>query len=188
MDVLFGALALVCAYLMGSFPSAYFVAKKARNLDIRKVGSGNVGSTNAVRNLGLPLGVLVFIADVLKGLIPALLCKWLSGETLGILAGLAASLGHVFPVWLQFKGGKAVATALGVALALFPLLGLMGLAMWAITLVLSDCVAVASVAAAAALSAMVLVRVDPLSYKIGYLLIALLIIWKHRSNFVKLKK
>lgn len=188
MNIGYKVLVLVCAYLLGSFPSAYFAAKKAQGLDIRNVGSGNVGSTNAVRILGLPLGALVFIADVLKGVIPTLLGKWLGGESLAILAGLAAAVGHIFPVWLQFRGGKAVATALGVALALFPLQGLIGFAMWGITLVLTDCVAAASTAAAAALGAMVLISVEPLPYKIGFTLIALLVIWKHRGNFVSLKK
>jgi glycerol-3-phosphate acyltransferase PlsY len=188
MEIVLWVLLLGGSYLLGSFPTAYYVAKKAQGLDIRLVGSGNVGSTNAVRIMGLPLGLLVFVADVLKGCIPALLCKWIGGETLAILAGLASLLGHVFPLWLQFKGGKGVATALGVALALFPWLGVFGFATWGIALLLTDCVAVGSVAAAAALGAMVLVTPQPLSYKIVFTLLALLVIWKHRNNFFALKK
>lgn len=188
MNIWYWVLALVCAYLLGSFPTAYYFTKKARGLDIRDVGSGNVGSTNAVRTLGLPMGALVFVVDVLKGFIPAFLGKWLGGESLAILAGLGSLIGHIFPIWLQFRGGKGVASALGVALALFPLLGLIAFAIWAITLLLTDRVAVASVAAAAALGAMALVNTSPLPYKIGYFIIALLVIWKHRSNFVTLKK
>ncbi|MCL1976293.1 MAG: glycerol-3-phosphate 1-O-acyltransferase PlsY [Firmicutes bacterium] len=188
MNIGFLLLTLVCSYLLGSFPSAYFITKRVRGLDIRSVGSGNVGSTNAVRILGLPLGALVFVTDVLKGLIPALLGKWLGGESVAILAGLCSLIGHIFPVWLEFKGGKGVATALGVALALFPVLGLTAFATWVITLFLTDRVAVASVAAAAALGAMVLVNIPLLPYKIGFTIIALLVIWKHRSNFLTLKK
>ena len=179
--------AILCAYLLGSLPSAYLVAKKTQGLDIREQGSGNVGSTNAVRIMGLPLGLLVFIADVLKGFIPALLGKWIGGETMAMLAGLASLLGHIYPVWLQFKGGKGVATALGVALALFPWLGVFGFATWGITLLLTNCVAVGSVGAATALGAMVLVTVQPLPFKIAYALMALLVIWKHRNNFTSLK-
>jgi glycerol-3-phosphate acyltransferase PlsY len=188
MYIAYWILALACAYLFGSFPSAYYVAKKAQGLDIRQFGSGNVGSANAVRILGLPLGVLVFIVDVLKGFIPALLGKWLGGETLAIVVGLAALAGHIFPIWLRFKGGKGVATALGVALALFPLLGLFGLTVWGAILLLTDCVAVASVAAATALGAMVLASSQPYPYKIVFTLAVLLVIWKHRINFVTLKK
>ena len=187
MEVVLWIIVLVGAYLLGSFPTAYYVAKKASGLDIRQVGSGNVGSTNAVRIMGLPLGLLVFIADVLKGFIPALLGGWIGGEAMAILAGLASLLGHIYPLWLQFKGGKGVATALGVALALFPLLGLLGLATWGVSLLLTDCVAVGSVAAAAALGAAVLVTDQPLPYKIVFGLMALLVIWKHRSNFTSLK-
>ena len=188
MYIVYWLLALVGAYLLGSFPTAYFVAKKVQGLDIREVGSGNVGSTNAVRTLGLPLGVLVFVSDVLKGVIPVLLGKWLGGATVAVVLGLAALVGHVFPVWLQFKGGKGVATGLGVALALFPLLGVMGFLTWAVSLLLCDCVAAASVAAAGALGAMVLVSEQPLPCKIVFVLIVLLVIWKHRVNFITLKK
>jgi glycerol-3-phosphate acyltransferase PlsY len=188
MNIVFEALLLCGAYLLGSFPSAYYVAKRAQGLDIRKVGSGNVGSTNAVRLMGLPLGLLVFVADVLKGYIPAILGLWLGGETLAILAGLASLIGHAFPVWLSFQGGKGVATALGVALALFPLLGLLGFVTWGIALALTNCVAAGSVAAAAALGAMVLATEQPLSYKLVFALIVLFVIWRHRINFVALKK
>jgi glycerol-3-phosphate acyltransferase PlsY len=187
MDTLAWTLVLACAYLLGSFPAAYFAAKRAQGLDIREVGSGNVGSTNAVRTLGLRWGALVFGIDVLKGVIPVLLGKWLGGEPMGILAGLIALTGHIFPVWLQFKGGKGIATGLGVSLALFPVFGLLGLTLWGITLLLTDCVAAASVAAAAALDAMVLVSGQPPVYKIVFTLIILLVIWKHRVNFVALK-
>ena len=187
MSIILWVIVLVGAYLLGSFPTAYYVLKESQGLDIRKVGSGNVGSTNAVRIMGLPLGLLVFIADVLKGLIPALLGKWIGGEAMAIFAGLASLVGHIYPVWLQFKGGKGVATALGVALALFPWLGVFGFATWGITLLLTDCVAVGSVGAATALGAMVLVTAQPLPYKIAYALMALLVIWKHRNNFTSLK-
>lgn len=180
--------ALAGAYLLGSFPTAYYVTKKARGLDIREVGSGNVGSTNAVRTLGPGLGVLVFVIDVLKGVIPVVLVRWLGGETMAVLAGLAAALGHVFPLWLQFRGGKAVATGVGVALALYPLAGILGLATWGLTLLLADCVAAASVAATAAVGAIMLVSAQPLAHKIVFTLIVLLVIWKHRNNFVTLKK
>jgi len=188
MFILYWLLVMIGSYLLGSFPTAYFVAQKAQGLDIRRVGSGNVGSTNAVRILGVPLGLLVFVADVLKGAIPALLGRWLGGDTLGILAGAAALIGHIFPVWLQFTGGKGVATALGVALALFLPLGLIAFVWWGITALLTDCVAVGSVVAGGALGSMVLLTVQPLAYKVVFVPLALLVIWKHRSNFISLKK
>lgn len=188
MSIVLYIILVVAAYLLGSFPTAYFVVKKTQGRDIRKIGSGNVGSTNAIRAMGKPLGFLVFAGDVAKGLIPSLLGYWAGGAIVGIVCGGAAMVGHVFPVWLDFKGGKGIATGLGVALALFPLLGLMGLALWAVVLVLTDCVAAASVAAGAALCAMVLVSGQPLAYMVGFTIIIVLVIWKHRGNFTPLKK
>ncbi|MCL1816494.1 MAG: glycerol-3-phosphate acyltransferase [Clostridiales bacterium] len=188
MRVLIWVLVLVGAYAFGSFPSAYFIAKRTQGLDIREVGSGNVGSTNAVRTLGPYWGAVVFVIDVLKGVIPALVGFWIGGATMGIIAGLASLVGHVYPVWLDFRGGKGIATGLGISLALFPVIGLTAFVVWGSTLLLTDCVAAASVGAATALISMIIISEQPLVYKIVYLLVVVLVLFKHRSNFSELKK
>lgn len=183
VSIIFYTILVIAAYLLGSFPTAYYLLKKTRGQDIREIGSGNVGSTNAIRAMGKPLGFLVFAGDVLKGVLPPLIGKWIGGEALAIICGLAAICGHIFPVWLQFKGGKGIATGLGISLALFPVLGLIAFTLWGVTLLLTGYVAAASVAAAAALAAMVLVSGQPPVYMAVYTLIILLVIWKHRNNF-----
>src|SRR5690242_10288431 len=96
------------SYLLGSIPFGLLVAR-AKGVDLRKVGSGNVGATNVVRTLGKPLGFMVFALDFLKGLVPTLVGR-ADDDAVALLFGIAAVLGHVFPVWLKFKGGKGVAT------------------------------------------------------------------------------
>jgi glycerol-3-phosphate acyltransferase PlsY len=177
----------VISYCLGALPTAYLVAKKLTGQDIRTQGSGNVGSTNAVRVLGPKVGALVFVVDVLKGFIPALLGYWLSGPLAGIIFGGLALVGHVFPVWLKFKGGKGVATGVGVVLALFPLLGVLSLLLWVIVLLLTDCVAAASSAASASVPVALFFAGVPWPYVLAFLLLVGLIIYKHRVNFAPLK-
>lgn len=177
----------VAAYFLGTLPTAYLVTKKFTGEDIRTRGSGNVGATNAVRVLGRKLGIMVFAVDLLKGFIPALLGYLLQGPELGIISGALALIGHVYPVWLEFRGGKGVATGLGVAFALFPLYALIILLVWAVVLLLLDCVAVASCTATTALVPMLALGPQPLVYTIGFGLLAALIVYKHRGNFKALK-
>ena len=177
----------VFSYCLGALPTAYLIAKKLTGQDIRTQGSGNVGSTNAVRVLGPKVGILVFIIDVLKGFLPALVGYWLSGPLMGVVFGGLALIGHIFPVWLRFKGGKGVATGVGVALALFPLLGVLVLLLWVIVLLLTDCVAAASCAASASVPVGILFAGYPWPYALAFLLLVSLIIFKHRMNFAPLK-
>lgn len=186
--VIVWVLLAVASYFLGALPTAYLVAKKLTGQDIRTQGSGNVGSTNAVRVLGRKVGILVFVADLLKGFAPALTGYLLAGPLLGIICGGMALVGHVFPVWLQFKGGKGVATGVGVVLAIFPLLGVLALALWAIVLLLTDCVAVASCAASVCVPIALFYAGHHWSYSLLLALLIGLIVYKHRSNFAALKK
>lgn len=113
----------VLAYLLGSIPMGWILAKLMFKTDIRAKGSGNIGATNALRQFGTKVGVLVLILDMIKGIVAVLLAKSLLGldNVMVPICGLIAILGHIYPVWLGFKGGKGVATAAGVGLALAPL-------------------------------------------------------------------
>jgi len=146
------------AYLLGSIPTGYLVAK-ARGVDIRTVGSGNIGATNAFRVLGKRLGIFVLLMDALKGWLAVqvgatVVEKLLPGaplENLRIAAGIAAILGHNFTCWLRFKGGKGIATSAGVLLALVPLALVIILTIFIVLLLATHYVSVGSIVAAAAL-------------------------------------
>jgi glycerol-3-phosphate acyltransferase PlsY len=140
------------AYLLGSIPFGYVLPRLVRGDDIRRHGSGNVGATNVWRVYGRSLGLPVALLDVAKGLVPAAVGLWLGGDWVGILAGAAAMLGHARPVFLGFsKGGKMVATAGGVALALAPLAALGCALVWLLTFAVTRYASLASMLAAVAL-------------------------------------
>jgi glycerol-3-phosphate acyltransferase PlsY len=150
--VLTDGLLVLAGYLIGSIPSGVVVVRLARREDIRKQGSGNIGASNVWRTYGKSLGIPVAVLDVLKGFVPALLGILLAGDWVGVLAGAAAMLGHARPVYLGFrKGGKMVATAGGVTLALAPLAALCCLAVWIVCFAVLRYASVASIVTAAAL-------------------------------------
>ena len=128
---------LVFGYLCGTIPFGLILTKSAGLGDIRSIGSGNIGATNVLRTGNKKVAALTLIFDALKGTIPALLMAWLyASPQAGILAGLAAFFGHLFPLWLGFKGGKGVATTIGVLFGLFWPLGLIFIAVWIVMAVL----------------------------------------------------
>jgi len=185
----------VAAYLLGSIPTGYLVAR-AKGIDIRTVGSGNIGAANAFRILGKPAGIFVLVADGLKGFAA---CAWLADfviqlfavapdqiENLRIVAGISAVLGHNFTCWLKFKGGKGIATSAGVYFALAPLAAGISLGTWMVVFVLSRYVSVASIAAAAALPTAVWLTKDSRFLGIVTTVLGLLAIFKHRGNIQRL--
>ena len=109
-------ISVLIGYLAGSIPFGLLLAQAAGLGDIRKIGSGNIGATNVLRTGNKSVAALTLLCDVLKGLLPVLLARWLGGEVAAVLTGFAAMAGHIFPIWLGFKGGKGVATAAGVLL------------------------------------------------------------------------
>jgi glycerol-3-phosphate acyltransferase PlsY len=150
--VIADAALVAAAYLLGSVPFGYVLPRLLRGDDIRRHGSGNVGATNVWRVYGRWLGLPVALLDVAKGLVPAALGLWLGGDWVGVLAGAAAMAGHARPVFLGFsKGGKMVATAGGVALALSPYAALVAAAVWILLFALLRYASVASMVAASAL-------------------------------------
>ncbi|WP_421694964.1 glycerol-3-phosphate 1-O-acyltransferase PlsY [Aestuariivirga sp.] len=123
-------ISLVFGYLCGTIPFGLILTKSAGLGDIRTIGSGNIGATNVLRTGNKKVAALTLILDALKGTVPALLMGWLFGPQAAILAGLAAFFGHLFPMWLGFKGGKGVATSIGVLFGLYWPLGLIFIAVW----------------------------------------------------------
>ena len=125
-------MALAAGYLLGSVPFGLLLTRLTGAGDLRAIGSGNIGATNVLRTGNKKVAALTLILDALKGTVPAALMGWLYGPQAGILAGLAAFFGHLFPMWLGFKGGKGVATTIGVLFGLYWPLGLIFIAVWII--------------------------------------------------------
>ena len=200
------ALLVPAAYLFGSVPFGLIVGK-SKGVDPRTAGSGNIGATNVGRLLGKRFFFVVFLLDLLKGMLPMLAAKWALRAApeeprtffLWLLVGLAAIVGHMFSVFLGFKGGKGVATSAGVVLGLFPYFtvpGLAALGVWLVTFKASRYVSLASIFAAAAFpllyAAVGLVRGWPIFGAQWPLLafaalVTVMIVWKHRSNIARLR-
>jgi len=177
------------AYLIGSIPFGLLLAK-TQGKDIRTLGSGNIGATNVLRCLGKPLGITCFVLDVLKGYLPAALFPNLGncGAEFGILFGVAAILGHNFPVFLKFKGGKGVATTAGVLIGVAPLAVLLGISAWGIAFYASGYVSLGSIIATLVVVMVGWLRVGNygLVTATALTLLGALIIYRHRSNIQRL--
>ena len=195
----FGAyiLAIAAAYLLGSIPTGFLVAK-SRGIDIRTVGSGNIGATNVLRALGKPAGVAVLLADALKGwLAVAVAAKLIGGwfthgsglattDGLSVCAGIAAILGHNYTCWLNFKGGKGIATSAGVILALVPLALAIILGIWILMLALTRYVSLASIAASFSLPFAVWATGQSTTLILVMGALGALAIFKHKANIKRL--
>jgi len=180
-------LLVLVGYLCGSIPSGLLLARRV-GVDVRRTGSGNIGAANVARSAGVGLGLATLAADATKGAVPVLLARWLSGDpAVAAAAGVAAFLGHVFPVTLRFAGGKGVATALGVLAALAPL-ALLG-AVTVFLLVFGACryVSVASVVAAVAAPLAVAALGRPPAVVAAAIAMSVVIVLRHRENFARLR-
>jgi glycerol-3-phosphate acyltransferase PlsY len=183
-----GAAVLVVAYLLGSIPFSYIVAR-LRGVDVRTVGSGNVGATNVMRNVGRGPGIVAFALDFLKGSAATMLAR--AVEPAGVLPALAAAtavVGHVCPVWLGFRGGKGVATGAGAFMPIAPLATVAGLLSFAGTLAATRYVSVASLVGSAALAVTAFVRTGPSAVAWSATAMAVLILWKHRGNLRRIRQ
>ena len=198
--IISGLSVLFWSYLIGSIPNGYLIGK-FNGLDIRRHGSRNIGATNVRRILGRPWGIACFILDFLKGLIPVMVIghmiasDWAIGAGYGgLIAAIGAVLGHVFPVWLMFRGGKGVATSLGVVCGLAPLAFLVGILVW----LLSYYVLYRGVVSVASMLAILMMAVSSLIFKMTifphlswvtiFLLffLAIIVIVRHRENIKRL--
>ena len=178
----------IAAYLFGAIPFGLLVAK-SRGVDIRTQGSGNIGATNVFRVLGKGWGIFTFVLDALKGFLPSFLFPRLAGLDVewGVLFGIVAILGHSFPVYLKFKGGKGVATSAGMLLGVAPMAVLVGFVCWMLCMVISRIVSLSSIVAAIAVAVAVWV-LDPTAWVVNVALtiLAVLVIWLHRANIGRL--
>ena len=191
--ILFGG--LLAAYLLGSIPTGFVLAKAIAGIDIREHGSGNTGATNVFRVVGKGAGIAALTVDLLKGVFSVLLLRWLSVK-LGIeptwqswvlvLAGLLAVVGHSKSVWLGFSGGKSAATGLGVLLALAWPVGLSVAAVFGVVLAISRTVSVGSIAAAVSAAIFMWATGQPMAYLIVAIAGGLYVILRHRSNISRL--
>jgi glycerol-3-phosphate acyltransferase PlsY len=177
--------ALVAGYLSGTIPFGLLFTRWAGLGDVRKIGSGNIGATNVLRTGNKKVAAATLVADALKATIPVLVFNQLGGETAGLIAGLAAFLGHLFPVWLGFKGGKGVATNIGLLFGLYWPLGLIFLAVW---LAMAGLFRVSSLSAltAAALSPIWAWLLGKPQFTVALIGVAAAIWIMHRSNIARL--
>ncbi|MBE3571349.1 MAG: glycerol-3-phosphate 1-O-acyltransferase PlsY [Moorella humiferrea] len=179
-------LALALAYLIGSIPTAYVVGRFVYGFDIRKRGSGNVGATNALRTMGTVPGLVVLAVDALKGVIAVWLGQVAGGPWLAAVTALAAIIGHSWSLFLEFQGGKGVATTAGAVLAMAPAVVLWAGLLWLVIVVLSRYVSLGSIIAAAVAPFLMLFFHRPWPYTLFTLVGAALIIYRHRSNIKRL--
>ncbi len=188
------------SYLLGSIPWG-LLAARVNGVDIRKEGSGNIGATNVLRVIGKPWGLAVFALDAFKGFVAVRLAIWMTLRTAGaenyvefyaILAAAACVIGHSFPIWLRFKGGKGVATSAGALFGVVPIAALTIFLVWVLVFETTRYVSLASVLAASALPLAVGVLVW-LHMTQGYVLLyfcsamTALVVWRHRSNIARLR-
>ena len=195
MPILNYILVVLGAYLLGSIPFGYLVAK-AKGIDIRSAGSGNIGATNAMRVLGKPAGIFVLLMDMFKGLAAVWLCAEIlqrmniataDVQTERVIAGISVVLGHNYTCWLRFKGGKGIATTGGAFLALAPWAVLVAIVVFVLLVLLTKYVSVGSIGTAIALPATIwLMTPNNLFLCIVATLLGVMAIYKHKSNIQRL--
>ncbi len=187
---------VVLAYLLGSIPTSIWVSKAVFGIDIRQFGSGNPGATNTFRVLGSKWGAFVMISDISKGviatslyiLIPFYLQNELARTNFMIVLGLAAVLGHIFPIWADFKGGKGVATILGMALAIQPIVALICIIVFLITLFTTRFVSLSSMLASVVFMLLILFIFNEkeTSYRVFAIIVAFMVVVTHQKNIGRL--
>ena len=178
-------------YLLGSIPSGYLAGKWILNIDIRNIGSGSTGATNVLRHVGKWPALMVFLIDVIKGMLPVLTARaFLLNDYWQVAAGLAALVGHIWPIWLKWKGGKAVATGLGMLLGLSWQVGTTCFGIFLAIFSASKIVSLSSIGAALSLPILMFYSFDNTNFKPAYFTLSIitmiLVIWKHRTNIQRL--
>ena len=181
---------ILISYLIGCFPSAYFLGKMYKNIDIRNHGSGNSGSTNALRVMGTKFGILTLAIDVLKGVLAVLIGRIILGDQGGLFAGVLVVLGHNFPIFLKFKGGKGVATSIGVLMVLTWKTALVVVLIGVIVIILTRYVSLGSIlgAVSAPVTAVLVMETMDKPLFITVVILASLLILRHKANILRLCK
>ncbi len=186
------AIALVVfGYLFGSLSPSVFLGKIFKNLDVRKHGSGNAGTTNAFRVLGVRLGIAVLICDILKGVIPVLVSRLVLGDEenapfVTVFVTLACVAGHNYSIFLRGRGGKGVATGAGAALAMMPIPMAFVIVLWVLLLLTTRIVSVASITATIVFPVTAVILDQPWPYIAVCCIISVVVLWAHRANFKRL--
>jgi len=178
--------ALALGYLFGSIPFGFVLTRIAGKGDIRHIGSGNIGATNVLRTGSKPLAALTLILDCLKGTAAILLAQYMFGDDIGIFAATGTLIGHLYPLWLKFHGGKGVATLLGILIALLWPAALIYAAVWLFLLATLRISSLAGMTAAITAPIVAFALHSP--YVPSLLGFALLVLWKHRENILRLRK
>jgi glycerol-3-phosphate acyltransferase PlsY len=195
-EIMNESILVILAYLIGSIPTSVWVSKSIFKFDIRDYGSGNAGATNSFRVLGSKWGSFVMLVDVLKGVIatslyiviPYYLTNELARTNFMIILGLVAVVGHIFPIWAGFRGGKGVATILGMALAIQPTVALLCLVVFAFTLLTTRFVSLSSMLAGVAFMILILFIFDEKEtlYRLFAIIVAFMVIVTHQKNITRL--
>ena len=182
-----GFFSLLLGYLLGSIPSGWLAGRWLKGIDLRELGSGSTGATNVLRQVGKGPALVVFLIDVGKGAAAVLLARAFGqSDWIQVLAGLTALAGHIWPVWLKFKGGKAVATGFGMFLGLAWPVGLASFGVFLLTLAIFRIVSLSSVLAAVSLP-LLMIRFSGVGSYIVIALVAMgLVLWRHRSNLARI--
>ncbi|NMC27088.1 MAG: glycerol-3-phosphate 1-O-acyltransferase PlsY [Syntrophomonadaceae bacterium] len=180
-------LTLAC-YLIGSVPFSYLFSRYLGGVDIRSRGTGNVGATNVLRTLGMKIALLSLLGDVFKGVLAAWLGLVFGGEGLAALCTVAVVIGHCWPLFLDFRGGKGVATSAGALLVLMPLITLILLVTFVTIIAVSRYVSLGSVCAAVLLPLLALVMREPWQYLLMTVVLAGMVLFRHRTNIERLRR
>jgi glycerol-3-phosphate acyltransferase PlsY len=181
----------ILGYLAGSIPFGWLAGRYTQGIDVRDFGSGKTGFTNTMRSLGFKRSLAVLAGDILKGALPVVLARlWVDGEAAQVAAGIGAVVGHIWPVWLGFRGGAGVATGVGAALAMDPFAVLSAAIVFLLALAVTRIMSVASLAGSVALSVAFLVLAaagfTPAAYVVYSVVATALIWWRHRANIQRL--
>lgn len=181
------AAVIITGYLLGNISPSYLIAKKYANIDIRNYGSGNAGTTNSLRVLGVKKALVVLVIDAFKGIAAARIGYFLGGERLALIGAVSVIIGHVFPVFLKFKGGKGVATVIGSLMSIFPMYGLIALLIGIATIMKTGYVSLGSMSGIVSMTFLLYMnKADSYSLSIVSF-IALFILFTHRENIRRLR-
>ena len=177
---------IIVSYLIGSISFAYYICSKFYSIDIRQYGSGNPGSTNVLRVLGAKPALIVFVADLLKGLITVSIGRLIGGENLALLAAIAVVVGHDWSIFLNFKGGKGIATSLGVVIGVFPKVAPILIIVGISVIFISRYVSLGSITTATLLPILLIIFKYPAKHIIIGLIIGAIAVYRHRDNIERL--
>jgi len=181
------AAVVLFGYLIGSLPTGLIVIRLVKGLDIRSLGSGNIGATNVYRVAGLPTALLVLAVDMVKGALPVFLARtWGRPEAVVVLAGVAAIAGHNWSVFLRFAGGKGIATSFGVLLQLSPTTAVVAASVWAVVAIITRYASLASLLAVATVPLVMWRRGEPVAHLSFGALTLVFAVYKHKANIARL--